>query len=84
VPLDVDLIEVTNRSLSITWREPMSPNGASTYYQVFRSNDTNVWATTETTKVKLSFVTACVQSQLVMFTVENNHFNENFVINFNR
>ncbi|KAK4036667.1 cytokine receptor isoform X2 [Daphnia magna] len=49
VPLDLNLIEVTNRSLSITWRAPMSPNGASTYYQVFRSNDTNVWATTEKT-----------------------------------
>lgn len=53
VPLDLNLIEVTNRSLSITWRAPMSPNGASTYYQVFRSNDTNVWATTEKTTVKL-------------------------------
>ncbi|KAI9551931.1 hypothetical protein GHT06_022268 [Daphnia sinensis] len=49
VPLDLNLIEVTNRSLSITWRAPVSPNGASTYYQVFRSNDTNVWATTEKT-----------------------------------
>jgi hypothetical protein len=52
VPLDLNLIEVTNRSMSITWRAPVSPNGASTYYQVFRSNDTNVWATTYTTRVR--------------------------------
>lgn len=52
VPLDLDLVEVTNRSLSITWRAPLSPNGASTYYQIFRSNDTNVWATAVTTQVK--------------------------------
>ncbi|EFX83323.1 hypothetical protein DAPPUDRAFT_100606 [Daphnia pulex] len=53
VPLDLNLIEVTNRSMSITWRAPVSPNGASTYYQVFRSNDTNVWATTDRTRVSL-------------------------------
>lgn len=52
VPLDLNLIEVTNRSMSITWRAPVSPNGASTYYQVFRSNDTNVWATSYTTRVR--------------------------------
>jgi hypothetical protein len=71
IELDVNLIEVTNRSLSIIWRAPMFPNYESTYYQVFGSNDTNPWTTRDTTQVKKKFTNQFIRYRLSLVTTRN-------------
>ena len=39
VPLDLTPTEVTNNSLAIDWRAPVYPNGADTFYMIYRNNE---------------------------------------------
>ena len=50
IPLDLKTTEITNTTLSISWRAPANPNGALTYYKVYRNNEPST--TTTATQVK--------------------------------
>lgn len=39
MPLNLKPTEITNKTLSITWSAPVNPNGANTYYMIYRNNE---------------------------------------------